>query len=186
MITDEMIKKYQKLAYKIVMPYVIGFPKIADDLKASAMLGLCEGIKRAIELKHHNPGAMIVLNVQFEIVKCLQSSYCIIRLPRSLIRKEKLEAYLKKEEFSIAMLYPKIILLIEQHTDARLLYHLTEWQKIKEEISEINFTDLEREVLVYRLSDYTYKEIAEALNYSDVGIIKIMERVRKKWLKQMK
>ena len=84
------------------------------------------------------------------------------------------------------MLYPKIILLIEQHTDARLLYHLTEWQKIKEEISEINFTDLEREVLVYRLSDYTYKEIAEALNYSDVGIIKIMERVRKKWLKQMK
>ena len=183
-ITDEMVKQYKRLAYKIAMPYVIGFPKIADDLKASAMLGLCEGIKSAFRLKHHDPGAMIVLNVQFEVIKCLQSTYCIIRLPRSLLRKEKLKAYLNKEEFSFAKLYPKIIFLVEQFTDARLLHNDVEWQKIKQEISDIDLTEIERKVLVYRLSDYTYKEIAKDLGCSDVWALKTMQKVRKKWLKQ--
>jgi DNA-directed RNA polymerase specialized sigma subunit len=186
MITDEHYEKYKKLAYKIAIPFMLGFPYIAEDIKASAMLGLCEGIKRALELKHHDPGAMIVLKVQYEIVKCLQSNYCIIRLPRSLIRKERLKAYINKEEFSIAKLYPKIILLKEQHISESVLYNTVEWRNIKQHILDVKFSDIERQVLVYRLSGYTYKEIGEFLEYSDVGIIKIMERVRKKWLKQIK
>ena len=137
---------------------------------------------------------MVILHVKFEIIKCLQYNFCIIRLPRSLVRKERLRAYLCKEEFSLSKLYPQIFSLSEQSINQDVFYNDVKWQELKEQISEINLTELEEKVLIYRLSDYTYKEIADNLtsnnyagkqNYSDAGVIRIMERVKKKWSKKI-
>ena len=186
MITEELYEKYKKLAYKVAMPYLRGFLSIADDLEAAALLGLCEGLVESIKLNHPNPGALVVLHVKFELVKCLQSSYCIIKIPRSLVRKKKLEAYLKKEEFSIAKLYPEIFPLVEQETDQQQFYNYIGWEEIKQQISEIHLSEIEEKVLVYRLSDYTYMEIAQELGCSDVWVVKLMKKVREKWLKKIK
>jgi len=186
MIPKDMVEQYERLAYKIALPFMIGFPALSDDLEGAALLGLCCGIAEAIRKDHPNPGALVVFNVQFELVKCLQESFCVIRLPRSLLRKEKLLAYERGEDFSIAKLYPKIFPFGEQsHPD--LIYKLeAKWAEIRQEISEINLTPFEEEVLICRLSDHTFKEIAEDLGCSDVWAVKAMKKVREKWSKRKK
>ena len=187
-------EKYHRLAYKIAMPFLRGFPRLYDDIEGAALLGLCEGLNKAKKRNHPNPGALVILYVKFEIVKCLQYNFCIIRLPRSLVRKERLRAYLCKEEFSLSKLYPQIFSLSEQSINQDVFYNDVKWQELKQQISEISLTELEEKVLIYRLSDYTYQEIADNLtsnnyagkqNYSDAGVIRIMERVKKKWSKKI-
>ena len=185
MIPEDMVEKYERLAYKIARPYMQGFPSIREDLEGAALLGLCSGIDEAIKKEHPNPGALVVFNVTFEIVKCLQTSYCIIRLPRSLIRKEKLKAYEEGEEFSIAGLYPKVLPTAEQLPDLDLDINKS-WLEIKEQISEIKLTKFEKQVLYCRLSDYTIREIAEDLKCSHVWVVKAMKKVKEKWLKRRK
>jgi RNA polymerase sigma factor (sigma-70 family) len=177
-------EKYHRLAYKVAAPFLTGFPKLYEDLKGAAMLGLCEGLNKAKIKNHPNPGALVVFHVKWELIKCLQTSYCIIRLPRWFIEKEKILAYEREEPFSIAKLYPQIWQIVEWEIDARIFYNEEAWRNLKQQIADVHLTKLEEEVLIFRLSDYTYMEIAKELGYSDAGIIRIMERIRKKWSKQ--
>ncbi len=186
MITIEEVNEYKKLAFGVAKSFLKGFPNLREDLKSATLLGLCEALERAKEINHPNPEALIVLRVRHQLVKCLETSYCIIKIPRSHILKKKLEAYINCEEYSIAKLYPEIFSLQEQKIDQGIFYNLEKWQEILWKISEIKLTDFEEKIVIYRLSDYTYKEIGEFLNYTPVGIFKILKRVRKKWLKKIK
>jgi RNA polymerase sigma factor (sigma-70 family) len=187
---ENLTEKFKTLVYKITGKYVAGFPDKADDIIGAAMLGLCEGITQAIKQKKEeaNVPGYIYINVHKEIINFLIADKTI-RIPRSYIKKMKMEAFEagQLDNFSVQDLFPKLFSLAKHnYDDWKIASNDALWFEVFDVMNWLELDELERKVVWGKIEGYTYRELAEQLNCSAMWPNLVMKGIREKWQKKEK
>jgi DNA-directed RNA polymerase specialized sigma subunit len=184
MTSEELLKKFQKLAEATARRYTTKFPKHKDDLKSAALEGMCHGIRIVIsQKKFEYAGAIIYLNIRrylFEELKKIP----LIYLPTSYIKKARLKALNEKRPFKISEIYPIIFNDPDFSIISKISYNGFYALLLKESIEDLQLSKFEKDVLSLRLEERAIRQIAEELNCSKSKIQKTIEKIRERWRKK--
>jgi RNA polymerase sigma factor (sigma-70 family) len=181
----DFYEKYKRLAHRLAKSYYQKFPGYREDLKSAALEGLAKGIAyiREHPEKEEYAGQIIYLNIRQYLIREIEN-IPLIQIPRSYIKKRKLECYLELRPFKIRDLYPEVFndpdLSFVSKVGVEGFYHI----KLKEIVEDLKLNDQELDVLDCRLADQTIREVAEELKISKSKAQTILERIRKKWFKK--
>lgn len=178
---EQLLKRFEKLAYKLTIKFGRGFPKSHKEIKHAALEGLCQGIRDVIDNnKYEYAGAIIYLNIKqkiFEEIRTLP----IIPIPSSLVRKKRLECYLAKKPFKINDLYPEVYNDPDLSLISKIKYDGFSYVHFLEIIEELQLTEEEQQVLNLRIEERPIREIAEMIGCSKSQVHIIIKRIRKRW-----
>lgn len=179
--SEQLLKRFEKLAYKIAIKYGKRFPKSIDDIKAAAEEGLCKGIRDVIiNNKFDYAGAIIYLNIRQLILEEIRN-LPLIPIPSSLVKKKRLECYEQKRVFKISDLYPEVYNDSNLSLVSKIAYDGFSYVHFKETLEELSLTDEEQQILNLRIEERTVREIAEIIGCSKSQIHNIIKGIRKKW-----
>jgi len=178
---EELVKKFQKLAYKMASRFYYRFPKSKEDIQSAALEGLCQGVRDIIDNKKYEyAGAIVYINIRQKILEEIRL-LPLIPIPTSLIKKKRLESYIEKRPFRINELYPEVYNDPDFSIISQITYNGFAYVNFKEIIEELKLTQEESRIIELRLEEQTVREIAQELGCGKSKIQNIIEGIRTKW-----
>lgn len=182
---EQLLKRFERLAYKLASRYIKGFPKSVDEIKSAALEGLCQGINDVIKSnKYEYAGAVIYLNIKQKILEEIRT-LPLIPIPNSLVKKKRLECYENKKPFKISELYPEVYNDPDLKLCSQIKYNGFYYVEFLETLEHLNLNDEEQAILNLRIEERTVREIAEIIGCSKSQVQKIIERMRDKWKRKL-
>ncbi len=185
---ENLTKRFEYLVYKITGKYIAGFPNKKDDIIGAALLGLCEGLTQALAQKYEvdNVGGFVYINVHREIIDFLLKDR-LIQLPRSFIRKKKMEALDAGtlDDFSVQELFPVLFSIAKNnYDDWKIASDDKRWFNVIDTMDWLELDELERKVVWGKIEGYTYREMAEMFDCSAMWPNLLMKGIKERWRKK--
>ena len=178
---DKIIEGHIAFAMKLAKPFCAGFNYYADDIRGAARLGLCEGVCAAIKAdKRDYIPQYIYLYVRQHILESL-ASLSLVPIPRSFIKKMRMQAYEKGESFS----YKELQSIVLSTTGEDFIYDIGRndfyWFEIFDIFKFLELTEFESSVVLRRIFKFRLTEIAEEFKCTKQWISLTLKEIGRKY-----